>query len=101
MSNPTAPQVLEGVFLEEQQSNLLTEVAASVFEVAPYLAPRPVYHPPPVYTNPRRDVEIYRLHTEEEHTIPTLANEYGLKEKSIWGICTKVRKMLLANEAVL
>ena len=48
-------------YLEEQQSIITPEVAASVFEVAPYLAPCPVYHPPPVLTNPR-DVEIYRLH---------------------------------------
>ena len=87
-------RALEGACLEEQQSTITPEVAASVFEVAPYLAPRPVYHPPPVPTNPR-DVEIYRLHTEDERTIPSLAKEFELKEKSVWGICTKMRKMLV------
>ena len=66
-----------------------------------------IYHPPPVPTNPR-DVEIYRLHavpaffggTEEMRTIPSLAEEFGLKEKSVWGICTKMRKMGQAAEAV-
>jgi hypothetical protein len=27
------------------------------------------------------EVEIYRLHTEEKRTIPSLAEEFGLKEK--------------------
>jgi len=98
-SNSSALRALEGAYLEEQQSTITPEVAASVFEVAPYLAPRPVYHPPPVPTNPR-DVEIYRLHevptffggTEAMRMIPTLAEEFGLKEKSVWGICTKMRK---------
>jgi hypothetical protein len=100
ISNSSALRALEGACLEEQQSIITPEVAASVFEVAPYLAPRPVYHPPPVPTNPR-DVEIYRLHTEEMRTIPSLAEEFGLKEKSIWGICTKIRKVMQADEAVL
>jgi hypothetical protein len=59
-----------------------------------------IYHPPPVLTNPR-DVEIYRLHavpvffggTEEMHTISSLAEQFRLKEKSVWGIYTKMRKM--------
>jgi hypothetical protein len=46
-------------------------------------------------------VEIYRLHevpvffggTEEMRTIPSLAEEFGLKEKNVWGICTKMMKM--------
>ena len=99
ISNSSALRALEGACLEEQQSIITPEVAASVFEVAPYLAPRPVYHPPPVPTNPR-NVEIYRLHTEEMRTIPSLAEEFGLKEKSVWGICTKMRKMGQAAEAV-
>ena len=55
----------------------------------PYLVPIPI--------NPC-DVEIYHLHTEEKRTITWLAKEYGLKEKSIRGICAKVRKSLLAGE---
>jgi hypothetical protein len=101
-------RALEGACLEEQQSIITPEVAASVFEVAPTLAPRPVYHPPPVPTNPR-NVQICRLcavpvffgGTEEMRTIPSLAEEFGLKEKSIWGICTKIRKVMQADEAVL
>jgi len=91
LSNPSAPQSLEGACLEGQQSTITPEIAASVFEVAPYLAPGPMYHPPPVPTNPR-DIEIYRLHTEEKRSVLSLAKEYGLKEKSVWGICTRMRK---------
>jgi hypothetical protein len=40
--------------------------------------------------------EIYRLHTEEFRTIPSLGDEFGLKEKSFWGICTKMRQIALA-----
>ena len=39
--------------------------------------------------------------TEEEHTISSLAKEHGLKAKTVWGICTKMRKMGQADEAVL
>ncbi len=48
--------------------------------------------PKPVKSISPRDAEIYRLHTEEKQTIPSLAEEFGLKEKSVWGICTQVRK---------
>ncbi len=91
MNKPSTHQALEGACLEEQQSTITPEVAASVFEVAPYLAPGPPYQPPPVPSDPRT-VEIYRLHTEEKRTIPSLAKEFGLKEKSIWGICTRMRR---------
>jgi hypothetical protein len=56
-----------------------------------------------------RDFEIYRLYevpvqfegTEEEHTIPSLASEYGLKAKTVWGICTKIKKVMQADDVVL
>jgi hypothetical protein len=56
-----------------------------------------IYYPLPVPTNPR-DVEIYRLHTEEMCTIPSLTEEFGLKEKSVWGICTRMRNMLQVDD---
>ena len=58
LSNPTATQVLEGAFLEEQQSKLPPEFAASVYEITPYLASRPVYHPPPVLTDRENHYQI-------------------------------------------
>jgi DNA-binding LacI/PurR family transcriptional regulator len=42
--------------------------------------------------NESRDAEIYRLHTQEKHTITSLAGQFGLAEKTVWGICTRVRK---------
>ena len=100
ISNSSALRALEGACLEDQQSTITPEVAASVFEVAPCLAPRPNYHLPPVPINPR-DLEIYRLRTEEMRTIPSLAEEFWLKEKSVWGICTKMRKLGKAYNDVL
>lgn len=91
MSKLSSNNSIEGACLEEQQSTITPEVAASIFEIAPYLAPGPLYQPPPVPSSPR-SVEIYRLHTEEKRTIPSLAKEFGLKEKSVWGICTRMRK---------
>jgi DNA invertase Pin-like site-specific DNA recombinase len=90
-SDSTSHQSLDGACLEEQQSTLTPDILASIFEIAPYLAPAPLYQPLPVPVNPR-DVAIYRLHTEEKRTIPSLAKEFGLSEKRIWGICTKMRK---------
>ena len=47
-----------------------------------------------------RDWEIYNRHMAGE-TIRALANQFGLSETRVWGICTKIRKHLLnAGDAI-
>jgi hypothetical protein len=63
----------------------------SIYELAPHLAKKPLPPRPPRLVNPR-DVEIYRLHTEEKKTIRQLAEIYQLSEIRVWNICTSIRK---------
>jgi hypothetical protein len=101
--------VVDGDWLEVRPSDLTGDQVQVVYEIAPHLAPHapaPAKPPKPISS---RDLEIYRLHevpvqfggTEEERTIPSLAKEYGLKAKTVWGICTKIRKVMQADEAFL
>ncbi len=82
---------LKGEVIDEKLDDLPCEIIQSIFAIAPHLAPAPKKPKPEKPISPR-DAEIYGLHTEEKRTIPSLAEEFGLKEKSVWGICTQVRK---------
>jgi predicted DNA-binding protein (UPF0251 family) len=67
----------------------------SIYELAPHLAEKPLPPKPPRPVN-TRDVEIFRLHTTEGKTIRELSEQFDLSEKSVWGICTGIRKKMLA-----
>jgi len=89
---------MDGEFIDGRMSGLTTECIQSIFDIAPHLAPAPKKPRPEKPISPR-DREIYRLHTEEGRTVPSLAQEFGLAEKSIWGICTRVRKNAMEEVA--
>jgi len=84
-------RALDGEVIDQQLDDLAGGSIQSIFEIAPHLAPAPKKPKPEKPIKPR-DAEIYRLHTQEKRTIPSLAKEFGLKEKSVWGICTRVRR---------
>jgi hypothetical protein len=89
--NPASAATLEGHFIDQQISSLPGDCLQSIFDVAPFLAPLPRKNRKKRPTNPR-DLEIYRLHTEEKRTIASLAKGFGLAENSVWGICNRVGK---------
>jgi hypothetical protein len=63
----------------------------STYEGAHQLAEKPLPSRPAQPVNPR-DLEVYRLHIVEKRTIRELAEKYDRTIKSVWGICTRVRK---------
>jgi site-specific DNA recombinase len=85
---------IEGDFVDQNFTELHDACIQSVFEIAPHLASPTKKDKPPKPIKPR-DAEIYRLHTEENRTITSLAGQFGLAEKTIWGICTRVRKRMM------
>ena len=89
---------LDGNFIDQDISGLSSDCIQSVFEIAPHLAPA-TRKPRQKKGISQRDQEIYRLHTEEKRTVPSLAAEFGLSEKSIWGICARVRKQIADSQA--
>lgn len=98
---PNRPMLaLDGEFIEGRISDLTTDCNQSIFDIAPHLAPLPKKPRPEKPISPR-DREIYRLHTEKGRTVPSLAQEFGLAEKSVWGICTRMRKMAIPAPAQL
>ena len=42
-------------------------------------------------SNEPRDLEIYSLHAKENHTVTSLAGQFGLDEYTVWWICTRLR----------
>jgi predicted DNA-binding protein (UPF0251 family) len=48
----------------------------------------------PRLVNPR-DLEVYRLYTDEKKAIRELSKKFGLSEIRVWGICTAARKKML------
>ncbi len=84
---------MDGESIEQHFSELSQDAVQSIFEIAPHLMPAPRKPRAKKPIKPR-DLEIYRRHTDEQQTVPSLAKEYNLSEKSIWGICTRVRKQI-------
>ena len=88
--------LIEGTFVEVTLSEISDERIHSIVEIAPHLSHRPRKVKQENIIKPR-DQEIYRLHVEEKRTVLSLSQEFGLSEKSIWGICTRVRKYCETN----
>jgi hypothetical protein len=90
---------LDGEVIDQQLDDLSDGSIQSIYEIAPHLAHAPKKPKPEKPICPR-DAEIYRLHTKEKRSIPSLAKEFGLAEKSVWGICTRVRKTQVPFDAL-
>ena len=84
-------ETLEAEPIERSLHDMDRMGVQSIYEIAPHLAEKPVPPRLPQPINPR-DLEIYRLHVVEKSTIRELAEKYDLTMKSVWGICTRVRK---------
>ena len=83
---------LEDISLDIKKSNITDKEIHSIIELVPHLQKAPRKKSP--WSPSPRDREIYQRHTEEKRTVRDLALEYKLSEKSIWGICTHVRKYI-------
>ena len=88
---------LEAEPIERSLHDMDQKSIHSIYKLAPHLAEKPLPPRKPRPVNPR-DLEIYRLHMEEKKTIRELAKEFNLKMKSVWGICTRMRKHELSVE---
>jgi hypothetical protein len=88
--------MLEAVPIERSLHDMDRETIQSIYELAPHLAEKPLPPRPPKPVNPR-DMEIFRLHTEDKKTVRELARKYSLSMKSVRGICTRMRKLVSAQ----
>ncbi len=84
-------EMLEAEPIERSLHDMDRESIQSIYELAPHLAEKPLPPRPPKPVNPR-DLEIYRMHTEEKKTIRQIAEQYQLSEIRVWNICTAIRK---------
>jgi len=87
-------EMLDAEPIERSLHNMDHKSIQSIYKLAPHLAEKPLPPRKPKPVNPR-DLEICRLHSEEKMTIRELAGKYNLTMKSVWGICTRVRKLMI------
>ena len=89
-------EILETEPIERSLHDMDRKSIQSIYKLAHHLAEKPLPPRKPRPINPR-DLEIYRLHLEEKKTIRELAEKYNLTMKSVWGLCTRVRKHAFNN----
>jgi len=86
-------EMLEAEPIERSLHDMDRKSIQTIYKLSPHLAEKPLPPRKPRPVNPR-DLEIYRLHTEENITVRELAGKYTLTMKSIRGICTRMRKYI-------
>jgi len=91
-------EMLEAEPIERSLHDMDKNSIQSIYNLAPHLEEKPLPPRKPRLVNPR-DLEIFRLHTEENTTVRELAGKYNLTMKSIRGICTRIRKLASAGRS--